>query len=473
MSVPSFLLLFALQAAPPADTVVLSAEQAVERALTVGDEARLAHAQVDVAEAQLTTARASALPQLRLSSTYTHVFENARAQAVGSIFNQPNTYNTNANFSQTLFQGGRIWSGMRAASRLRSAARLNEAETRAEVSFAVQRAYFQALYATRVVDIQQATLTLASEQLTQVERFAASGRAARYDVLRARVQRANLEPALIQSQADRDAALLDLKRLTNIPLDKPVRLTTALDPAAVLSMATRYQSTAADGTERASVRAAEMIARARRDAIRVARGELLPTLSFFLQTGYQAFPVGNRFPPGAGERVIIPCNPPIEGRTCSEQNGGWFSDRSLGLQMSWPIFDGLRAKGNIDLAQAQAQIAELQLAQERELVALEVESARKDLERAQSLFAARRQNAEEASEAYRLASLRFSRGLSTQLDVSDAQVALLTAQTTEARAAFDLYLATAELARALGEPVPVPTTTGIDTRTNPEAKPRD
>src|SRR5262245_25110211 len=104
------------------DSLNLTLDQAVTNALRNGDEARIASAQVDAADAQVSSARASGLPQLRVNSTYSHVFENARAQAVGSIFNQPNTYNANANLSQTVFQGGRIFAGTKAASRVRGAA---------------------------------------------------------------------------------------------------------------------------------------------------------------------------------------------------------------------------------------------------------------------------------------------------------------------------------------------------------------
>ena len=61
-----------------------------------------------------------------------------------------------------------------------------------------------------------------------------------------------------------------------------------------------------------------------------------------------------------------------------------------------------------------------------------------------------------SAEAFELATLRFSRGLGTQLEVSDAQLARLTAETNEARAIYELHLAAAELARALGRPIPVP-----------------
>jgi outer membrane protein len=131
----------------------------------------------------------------------------------------------------------------------------------------------------------------------------------------------------------------------------------------------------------------------------------------------------------------------------------------MGLNLSFPLFDGFRIKSNVNLAQAQARVADLQLQQERETVALDVARARAELRRARAAYAASRQNSSEAHEAFQLASLRFSRGLSTQLEVSDAQLAQLTAQSTEARATYDLFLASADLARALGRPIPLLATT--------------
>jgi hypothetical protein len=78
----------------------------------------------------------------------------------------------------------------------------------------------------------------------------------------------------------------------------------------------------------------------------------------------------------------------------------------------------------------------------------------------------------EADEAFRLASLRFNRGLGTQLDVSDAQLALATARTDEARATYDVYLASATLARSLGRPLPLPGGGTIGPSTHPPRPPR-
>ena len=441
--------------ASPRDTLRLSLGDAVSIALRQSDEVGIAAAQVDVADAAFGGARANLLPQLRLSTSYVHVYESARGQAVGTVFNQPNTYTGNLNLSQTVFQGGRLISATRAADDLRKAARFDEREQRSLLTLQVERSYLQVLFADRIAQLQDQNLALASSRLTQVEQFERAGRAARYDVLRSRVERANIEPLAIQARNDVELARLDLKRVLNVPVEQPVALVTRIDSASAASLLAAIADTSVLA-DRASVRSAELNVAAKRLGISVARADFFPTISVFFQSGYQAFPaIGQGFPRSSGALTTDAC--PVGsavGRVC--QNGGFFSDRQAGLNLSMPVFDGFRVKSNLDLAQAQARLAELQLRQQREAVSVDVARARAELRRSSAVFGARQQNAQEADEAFRLATLRFSRGLSTQLEVSDAQVALLTAQSTEARATYDLFLASADLARALGRPIPLP-----------------
>src|SRR5881394_756388 len=128
------------------DTLRLSVQSAVSQALSNSDEVRISDAQVGVTEAQVAAARAATLPAARLTSTYTHAYENARAQAVGQVFNQPNTYNTSIGLTQPLFQGGRLLGTKHVAENTRDAARFDAHETRNRISLDAQRAYLQVLY---------------------------------------------------------------------------------------------------------------------------------------------------------------------------------------------------------------------------------------------------------------------------------------------------------------------------------------
>ena len=446
-----------IHSAPPSDTLRLSIEEAVTRAVRLSDETKLSAAQLEVTEAQITTARAAGFPQLRLNGAYTQVIENARGNIVGSVFQQPFTYSTNANISQTLFQGGRIFAGTRAAGDARQAARYDQTETRARVSVDVQRAYFQALLSDRLYEIQVRNLELADERLKQVERLESGGRAARYDVLRARVQHTNLEPAVIQARSDRELTMLEVKRILNLHVDQPLVLTSALDPDALQPFIATVANDSSPDPVRASIRSAESIVEARGEGIRVARADMMPTVSAFFQTGYLALPASNGLPTSWGSASNTLC-PPGSAATRICQNNGWFADRNFGVQISWPLFDGLRAKGNVDLAQAQRRVAEIQLSQAREQVQVERAQARAEFARARAAYEAQRDNAREAEEAYRLAALRFERGLDTQLDASAVQLQLLIAKSNEARSIFDLYIAAADLARARGIPIPLPPT---------------
>lgn len=438
------------------DSLRLTVQDAVTRMLRSSDEGRIADAQVELADAQVTAARAAGLPQLRLNSTYTQVLRNARAEIVGAaIFGQNFNYNTNLQLQQAFFQGGRIVAASQAASRVERAALLTRDETRAQLAVDVQRAYLNALFTARIADIQRRNLVLADDRLAQVQQLEQAGRTSRYDVLRARVERGNLEPLALQAEADRTLAELELKRLLDLPLDRPLALTTVLDAGTVQTLAADAARDATPDGVRPAVAAAEYTARARSAGIRVARADLLPTISASFSYGYLALPAGNGFPTVWGQTSASHC-PPGSAPTRVCQNNGWFADRNFGVQMSWPLFDGLRAKGNIDLAQAQAKIADLQLRQVREQAGIDVARARAELDRAQAAFAARITNVEEAEEAFELATLRFARGIGTQLEVSDAQFALLNAASTEARATFDLYLAVAELARVRAKPIPLP-----------------
>lgn len=472
MRTPLLLLAAALAAASPAsvaaqrtDTLRLSLEDAVTRMLRSSDEARIAWLGVESADAQVASARAAGLPQLRLTSSYQQVIKNARAEMVSQLFGQKFTYNTTLNAQQALFQGGRIVSAALAASSVRSAVRLDNAETRARLAVDVQRAYLNAAYLARIAELQAQNVALAASRATQTEQLFAAGRAARFDVLRSRVERANLEPLALQAIADRDVALLEVRRLLDIPVGTPLLLTTELNPETVRALAERASADAAPDALRAAVRSAELTARAKHAGVRVARADLLPQVSMFFNFGFLALPATNGFPVLMGRTINAACPAgSAADRLC--QNNGWFGDRNFGVNFSWAAFDGLRAKGNLDLAQAQAKISDITLNQVREAAAIETARARNELVRATAAFGARQQNSAEADEAYQLAALRYQRGLSTQLEVSDAQYALLTARSTEARATFDLYLAAAELARVRGRDIPLPNGTTIPVRTD-------
>ena len=456
-----FLLPPSVAAAQRADTVRLSVTDALTRVLRESDEIKIGQAQYEVTGAQVTQARASGLPALNLRGSYTQQTRNARATIVSTgIFGQSYTYTSTLALTQPIFQGGRIFAGMRAAGDVRDASRHTLLETRARLTMDAHTAYLGAILARELVLIQEENAKLADARLAQVQQLEKAGRASRYDLLKARVDRANLEPTLLQARSNRELADIELKQLLNYPGDAVLLLTNELDTAALRAAVSAIVNSVATGSvSRSSVRAAEATVDARREGVRIARADFMPTFSVFFNNGYTALPATSGFPTVWGRTSQVPCpSPDNADRTCAQQNNGWYPDRSFGVQMQWPLFDGLRTKGSVDLAGAQERVARAQLEQARELVTVEVARAKAEFARADATYNTLQQNTAEADEAYRIAALRFERGLGTQLEVNDAQFALLTARVNAARATIDYYLAAAELARSHGREIPPPPT---------------
>ena len=134
------------------------------------------------------------------------------------------------------------------------------------------------------------------------------------------------------------------------------------------------------------------------------------------------------------------------GGTQPQLNESW----TLGLSLSWTLFDGgnrvaryQEAKANLEGAKQRLKSTELDIIQNVEQAEIAVEEAQERIQAGQALVAS-------AQENFRLAQGRFDAGVGTILELTDAQLALTQAQNTEAQALADYRIALARLDRAAG-----------------------
>jgi outer membrane protein len=484
MTRPGWMLAVALAAAAPAalaaqegtagaagargDTVGLSLDEAVRRALNESEEVRLARSQVELAETQVREARAGVYPQVNANLGYTRTFassfsggggftlpdslrfepdttasltervryleENAPLAGLGGLgqlfgnlpFGQANAYQATLSGSQLLYSGGRTGAALRIARDFREVARLGLAEQTAEIELQVRTAYVRALFAQELAASAQQALEQAEAFLAQERLRLSAGRASELEVLRAEVSRDNLRPQLVQAQNAAQLASLDLKRLVDIPLDAPLVLTTPLDVPSAEALA-RPAVAAEAVARRASVAAAERQVSIAEQNIRIARGAFLPSVSLSMNYG----------------RLLYPSSP-------FELNGDWRTDWTAGLNVQIPLLSGGQRTAQLQRARVQAEQARLQLGQLREGVQLQYEQAAGERERARTAIAARQTTVQAAQRVYDLTVLRYQQGLATQLEVSQARLELLQARTNLAQAVSDFLIADASVLRSVG-----------------------
>ena len=120
------------------------------------------------------------------------------------------------------------------------------------------------------------------------------------------------------------------------------------------------------------------------------------------------------------------------------------------LALSLPILDGGRNKANLKAAQSRYNEA-LANHQGKLLTALrEVEDALSDVQQRQQQGKAQAESREAAARAYLVARTRYERGLSTYLDVTDAQRSALAADRAAVQIDTQRLLAAVAVARSLG-----------------------
>ncbi len=431
------------QEPPGADTVRLSLTEAVSRVLSESEEIAAVRAQIDQAESQVTQATATALPQLSTNLTYNRAIktifddiggepppgdtaENPFGDMFADLpFGRPNNYIATFQLSQLLWAGGSVGAARDVARRFTSASRDQLEETEADLTLQVRTAYLNAVLAKRLHEIAVDSRDVADDHLQQVEAFFDAGTTSEFDLLRARVDRENREPGVVQAANGAELALLELKRLANIPTDRPVLLTTELEIDTVNVDAEAIKRLV---QQRPILHAAQEAVAMREGAVKIYRSQLLPSVRFFGNMGFQAFPE-NMAPPGFDQ---------------------WREDWNVGLSVSWNPFDGFRTRGLIGEAQALLRQAHVEEAQLREGLEIQTAAAFAEYRRTQAQIRVTEETVALAERTLELADARFANGLSTQLEVSDAALLLDQARVNQVQALHDYVKALAQLERTSG-----------------------
>ncbi len=449
-----------------ADTLRLTLDEAVRRALRDSEEMAAARATLAQAEARVTQAASGAFPQLSSNLVYNRaiktIFDEAKgpppvsdtlippafdpnkppeerfdllsgllaqdfmgALFQGLPFGRKNTYLATFTLTQPLYTGGKIGSALNVARHFRAAALSQREEAEAEIVLQVRGAYLTAALAQRLLHIARESRRVARSHFEQVEDFFEAGTASEFDLLRARVDLENRDPVVIEAENGAKLALLELKRLVNIPAPRPIRLMTEVEPVVSDVDEGRLEALV---LERPALTAARESVAMREEAVDIARGDRLPSLAFQGTMGFQGFP-NDVLPPALDD---------------------WRKDWNIALSLSVPIFDGFRTRGQIDQARADLKVARLQESQLKESLELQLEATMGEYRSVRAQIQARRQTVELAERTLELAEARFASGLGTQLEVSDAALLLDQARVNEVQALYDYVRVLAELERLSG-----------------------
>lgn len=289
------------------------------------------------------------------------------------------------------------------------------AEVRADLDLRVTEAYYQVLLLRRSIATAEARFAAAEELVKNTRARFEAGSDIEASVSRALAERFAAEREVVSARNQEAKAILDLQVLIGMDPSEQVVVT---DEGSGLVPLTLDEALEQGKRTRGILAAARARVQAASAELGAARSMRSPQLYGVLMGD-----VTNR-----------------------RDMGGL----TVGLSLSFPLYDGDRIAAETARARAMRARAEAQLRDAELMVAKEVRQAVLDLQTAQSNVALAESSVRAAQSAYDVIALRVRAGKSILIEQLDALNVLTQSHTDLARAQYDVQLATARLLRAAG-----------------------
>jgi len=380
----------------------------------------------EVARGELVIAYAQAFPEVTATGNYTKLDKvssfdvGGGSVSLGSV----DTYSVELTVKQSVFRGGAIGAGIRAAKVFAMMADENVRGTVQRLIFDVAKAYYDMLLAQHLYNINLDAVAASKAQLDVVRKKRAQGVAADFDVLRAETELSNFRAELIQQRNRINLARTALLRAIGVSQQSKIALADELQykpMKPVLEEAVRLAF-----VNRPELYQAELDVRFHSELLRIAKGKYLPKVDVLLTHGW--------------------ANPDPHSITRLKWGHQWFT----GVTVEMPVFDGFKRRGDTIKSRAELKKAKVKLLDAQEQALFEIQRAILSLHDADEFVDSQKMNLQRATEGLRLAKVGYDAGINTELEVIDARAANTRARSFYYQAVYGHTVARLNLQRAAG-----------------------
>ncbi|MBW4453163.1 MAG: TolC family protein [Nostoc indistinguendum CM1-VF10] len=397
-------------------TVPISLAQALELAKRNNQDLQVAILELERSRSALRESQAALLPNVNIDSSLTN-----RGNGFTSRSSQASTsFNGSAQLNYDLYTSGNRQANIRAAEEQLRIDQLDVENASQEIELNVTTEYYDLQQADEQARINRSAVENAQASLRDTQAREQAGVGTRFDVLQAQVNLANAQQQLTDSLSEQQIARRRLA--TRLSLAQSVNITAA-DP---VQLAGLWQPTLEETIVRAFQNRPELQQQlAQRNIDEQRRRQALSQL---------------------GPQISLTGNYNLQDQF---DDGISINDSySLGLDGNLTLFDGGAARARAAQSRANIAIAETQFGSQRDLIRFDVEQYYSQLQSNLNNVQTSSVALNQASEALKLARLRFQAGVGTQTEVIDAENDLTRAEGNRVTAILNYNRALANLQRA-------------------------
>ena len=319
-----------------------------------------------------------------------------------------------------VYTGGKLESTINKAKINTEVSDLTLENTKQQVKLDVTTDYFNILQCADVVKVSEESVNSLKGHLQNVQAQYAVGTVAKSDVLRSEVEVADAEQTLIAAKNSYDLAVATFNNVVGLSLDTTVNIKDELKYE-------KYEVSLPDSIDYALANRPDGIAAQKsidmaKEGVNIAKSGQKPQVNFSASKSF------------------------ADDKFAGTDNYGW----AVGLTTTWDVFDGNVTKASIKSSEA-ALLKTVETAkQTKDSIQLEVRKAYLNMTKAEKQIQTSKVAVDKAQEDFKIAQVRYSAGVGTNIDVIDAQVSLTTAQNNYIAALYDYNTGKANLDKAMG-----------------------
>lgn len=465
------------QAQTPSASEKWSLKQCIDYALANSLTIQRSNYNVESSEVELRQSKFSRLPSINGNIGYGYSWGRGLDPVTNSFASQEiRSSNISGNASLPLYNGLRIHNSIKQYQRAMAASEYDLAKAKNDLILNVANLFITVVFNKENVDNAKFQLASSQQQLERTKKQVAAGALAKSEELNLDAQVATNEVAVVQQENALALSILQLKQALLIPASQGFDIEVPqLDPEDLVIDQTRDEIFKIARETLPEVKSAEMRIQSSSYAVKAARGNLYPRLSLNagINTNYSStqeavfYPDGGfRFPDNGERPPFAFVNKDLSAGVYSVEATGTFRNtylfkdqikdniyRTLGFQLTIPIFNGYSSRASLQRSIIQNQQAKIDAQQTDQTLRQNVETAYNEALASSKTYNSSLRQVQAREEAFRMMEQRYNAGAATSFEYQVSQNDLYRAKTDLTRAKYDFIFKTKVLDFYQGKPL--------------------
>lgn len=419
-------------------------------------------------ELDATQARLAMLPSVSTSAGQNYQFGRTIDRFTNTFINQTiRTNNFSLNASVMLYSGMQNINNIKSKDLLNSASNESIQTIKNQIALSISAAFLQAIQAEENIKNARFQIESTRTRIDRAQKMVDAGTSDLSALLSLKAQLANEELNLVTAESSKSSAIINLKTLMQMPVESELNISipeiAEEIPGNEFSATEIYQLALGNMPQ---VKAAEMQYQSSVFQSKYARGFMAPSISLYgnistvysqsaktitgaTQTGTQPIGVTQN-----SNDIVL--QPTFSYNTQTIDFGKQLKDnlgQSLGVSMSWTLFNGFQVHNQYQKSKIQIQSSEINLLKIKNTLLNDIQIAVTNYNSALARYKAAKNNIEAQKLSLDYVQKRYDAGASTSFDFIQAKNSYLQAQSSETQARFELLFRALVLEYYKGKPI--------------------